>query len=240
MKKWNTLLIGWIFFSLFAGCATPRGADVPSHTLPQAKRDLIVLLPDPDGKVGTITVTTNGGSQVVDKPGYAIEIEDFNKTPIAPKPLNENEIKEVFGSALSAQPDPSNRFLLFILYFEHDTTKLTHGSKDLLSEVLRTIKNRKSNEVYVVGHTDLVGSNRVPFSFPIMASQDRWCPPKTMSLNPATGESKFLSDNGRQLVLERNAIFVCRKRKRGLWLSGRYFVLDPFGSTCRKKLLGLK
>ena len=158
MKKWNTLLIGWIFFSLFTGCATPRGPDVTSHTLPQAKRDLIVLLPDPDGKVGTITVTTNGGSQVVDKPGYAIEIEDFNKTPIAPKPLNENEIKEVFGSALSAQPDPSNRFLLFILYFEHDTTKLTHGSKDLLPEVLRTIKNRKSNEVYVVGHTDLVGT----------------------------------------------------------------------------------
>jgi len=158
MKKWNTLLIGWIFFSLFTGCATPNGADVPSPTLPQAKRDLIVLLPDPDGKVGTITVTTNGGSQVVDKPGYAIEIEDFNKTPIAPKPLNENEIKEVFGSALSAQPDPSNRFLLFILYFEHDTTKLTHGSKDLLPEVLRTIKNRKSNEVYVVGHTDLVGT----------------------------------------------------------------------------------
>ena len=158
MKKWSTLLIGWIFFSLFTGCATPHGADVPSHTLPQAKRDLIVLLPDPDGKVGTITVTTNGGSQVVDKPGYAIEIEDFNKTPIAPKPLNENEIKEVFGSALSAQPDPSNRFLLFILYFEHDTTKLTHGSKDLLPEVLRTIKNRKSNEVYVVGHTDLVGT----------------------------------------------------------------------------------
>jgi len=158
MKKWNTLLIGWIFFSLFTGCATHHGADVPSHTLSQAKRDLIVLLPDPDGKVGTITVTTNGGSQVVDKPGYAIEIEDFNKTPIAPKPLNENEIKEVFGSALSAQPDPSNRFLLFILYFEHDTTKLTHGSKDLLPEVLRTIKNRKSNEVYVVGHTDLVGT----------------------------------------------------------------------------------
>ena len=119
---------------------------------------MIVLLPDPDGKVGTITVTTNGGSLVVDKPGYAVEIEDLNKAPISPKPVTENEINQVFGSALSALPDPSNRFLLFILYFEHNTTKLTHGSKDLLPEVLRTIKNRKSNEVYVVGHTDLVGT----------------------------------------------------------------------------------
>ncbi len=119
---------------------------------------MIVLVPDPDGKVGTITVTTNGGSQIVDKSGYAIEIEDPNKAPIAPKPINEKEINEVFGSALSAQPDSSNRFLLFILYFEHDTTKFTHESKDLFPEFLKTIKNRKPSEVYVVGHTDMVGT----------------------------------------------------------------------------------
>ncbi len=158
MKRWSKLLIGWILFLFLTGCATPRGPDVPSHTLPQAKRDLIVLLPDPDGKVGIITVTTNKGFQVVDKPGYAIEIEDLNIAPITPKPVNENEINEVFGPALLAQPDPSNRFLLFILYFEHDTTKLTHESKSFFQEILENIKNRKSNEVYVVGHTDLVGT----------------------------------------------------------------------------------
>ena len=147
MKKWSILLIGLIFFSFLTGCAT--------H---QAKRDMIVLLSDPDSKVSTITVTTNGGSQVVDKPGYVVEIEDINKPPIAPKPVDENEINQVFGSALSALPDPSNRFLLFILYFEHDTTKLTHESKDFFPEILKNIKNRKPNEVYVVGHTDLVGT----------------------------------------------------------------------------------
>jgi len=147
MKKWSILLIGLIFFSFLTGCAT--------H---QVKRDMIVLLPDPDSKVSTITVTTNGGSQVVDKPGYVVEIEDINKPPIAPKPVDENEINQVFGSALSALPDPSNRFLLFILYFEHNTTKLTHESKDFFPEILKNIKNRKPNEVYVVGHTDLVGT----------------------------------------------------------------------------------
>lgn len=147
MKKRSILLVALICLSFLAGCAT--------H---QAKRDMIVLLPDPDGKVGTITVTTNGGSQVVDKPGYAIEIEDFNKAPNAPAPVNENEINQIFGAALSAQPDPSNRFLLFILYFEHDTTKLTHESKDLFPDFLKTIQNRKPKEVYVIGHTDLVGT----------------------------------------------------------------------------------
>lgn len=147
MKQWNILLVGWIFFCLLTGCATYR-----------AKRDLIVLLPDPDGKEGAVTVTTNRGSQILDKPGYATEIEDLNKAPTAPQPVNENEINDLFGLALSAQPDPAGRFIFFILYFEHDSAKLTRESKNLLPEVLKTIKNRKSNEVYVVGHTDLVGT----------------------------------------------------------------------------------
>jgi outer membrane protein OmpA-like peptidoglycan-associated protein len=75
-----------------------------------------------------------------------------------PRPVNENEIKKVFGPALSAQPDLSDRFLLLILYFEHDTSKLTPESKNQLPEVLRNIKNRKSNEIFIVGHADLVGT----------------------------------------------------------------------------------
>jgi len=147
MKKWSIFILGWIFFCLMTGCATQ-----------QPKRDLVVLLPDPDGKVGTITVTADGGSQVLNKPGYSTEVENLNKTPTSPRQLNENEIKDIFGSALSAQPDLSNRFILFILFFENDSTKLTRESIDLFSEVLKNIKNRNSNEVYVVGHTDLVGT----------------------------------------------------------------------------------
>jgi outer membrane protein OmpA-like peptidoglycan-associated protein len=147
MKRWSSVLAVSIFFCLLLGCGTHR-----------AKRDLIVLLPDPDGKDPAITVTTKGGSQILDKPGYATEVEDVNKAPIPPRPVNENEIKKVFGPALSAQPDLVGRFLLLILYFEHDTTKLTPESKNQLPEVLRNIKNRKSNEIFVVGHTDLQGT----------------------------------------------------------------------------------
>ena len=146
MRQWRNVLFIWVLFCFLIGCGTHR-----------AKRDRIVLLPDPEGKGGVITVTTQGGSQILDKPGYAIEVTDPDKPPTAPQPVKEKEITDVFGPALSAQPDPVSRFILFILYFEHDATKLTHESKDSLSEVLRTIKTRKANEVYVVGHTDLVG-----------------------------------------------------------------------------------
>jgi len=193
--------MGCIFFSLLAGCAT--------H---QAKRDTIVLLADPDGKVGTITVTTKGGSQVIDKPGYATEIEESGKAPIAPKPLKENEINEVFGAALSAQPDPSNRFVLFILYFEHDTAKLTHESKGLLPEILNTIKSRKSNEVYVVGHTDLVGTEA--YNIDLSSRRARYVKDQLVSNGVKSG-TLFVSYYGksRPLVPTQNEVPEPRNRR---------------------------
>jgi outer membrane protein OmpA-like peptidoglycan-associated protein len=119
---------------------------------------MIVLLPNPDGKVGTIQVTTKGGSQALERPGYVTQIEDISKPPAVPKPLDESEIMSVFGPALSGQPDPTGRYISFLLYFVRNTSNLTHESREVLSEAVRTIKNRKSNEVYVVGHTDRVGT----------------------------------------------------------------------------------
>jgi len=147
MRQWRNVLFVLIFFCLLSGCGAHR-----------ANRDLIVLLPDQNGKGGVITVTTQGGSQILDKPGYGIEFEDINKPPVAPKPVEEKEIRDVFAPALSVLPEQTSRFILFILYFERNTTKLTHESNDLLSGVQKTIKSRNSNEVYVVGHTDLVGT----------------------------------------------------------------------------------
>jgi outer membrane protein OmpA-like peptidoglycan-associated protein len=148
MKPWSNFLLFWLLLFLLAGC----GAHLPKQ------RDQIVLLPDPDGKVGVIKVITEGGTQILDKPGYATQVEDLSKPPIAPTPINEKEMMSVFGAALSAQPDLTGRFISFILYFESDTTKLTHEAEGLLSEVMRTIKNRKSKEIYVLGHTDRVGT----------------------------------------------------------------------------------
>jgi outer membrane protein OmpA-like peptidoglycan-associated protein len=153
MRSLKIIFIVWILIFFLAGCSSKRDFVAPSH----ANRDLIVLLPDPDGKVGTIHIATKGGSQILDKPGYVVEVEDIHKLPNVPRPIEEKEMRDVFGPALSAQPDPPSRFISFLLFFENDTTKLTHESKNLMAEILGTIKSRKSNEVFLVGHTDLVG-----------------------------------------------------------------------------------
>lgn len=144
MKWCNRVLSGFILLCLIAGCS--------------ANRDLIVLLPDPDGRVGAIEVITDGGSQMLDKAGYTTQIKDATTPPSAPKPIDENEVTGVFGAALSAQPDLTCRFVSFVLYFESDTIELTHESRKLLPEIVKTINDRKPNEVYVVGHTDRVGA----------------------------------------------------------------------------------
>jgi len=163
MKQWKSVLVVFVLLGLMVGCGVkqdlivrPPEARDPVVAAP-ANRDLIVLLPDPDGKVGTIRVTTKGGSQTLDKPGQATQVEHVGEPSTDPKPLGEKEIASAFGPALSAQPDLKARFVSFVLYFDRDTINLTHESKKMLPEVVRTIRNRNSNEVYVTGHTDRVG-----------------------------------------------------------------------------------
>jgi outer membrane protein OmpA-like peptidoglycan-associated protein len=164
MKQRKSVLVVFVLLGLMVGCSVKRDLIVPQPetrdpvVVAPANRDLIVLLPDPDGKVGTIRVTTKGGSQTLDKSGYATQVEHADEPSTDPKPLGEKEITSVFGRALSAQPDLKVRFVTFVLHFDRDTTKLTHEAKKLLPEVVRTIRHRKSSEVYVTGHTDRVGA----------------------------------------------------------------------------------
>ncbi len=170
MKLWPRIQILWPLLFLLAGCSGNRDLKV-SPSAPPAKveqaqgeakssrGDLFVLLPEPDGKAGSIRVANAGGSQILDKPGDTTRVEDFNRPPIVPRPLDEKGVASIFGDALSAQPDLSPRFASFTLWFESDRTKLTYVSKETLSEILKTIKIRKPKEIHIVGHTDRVGTD---------------------------------------------------------------------------------
>ena len=120
-------------------------------------KNLFVLIPDPDGKLGEIIVTNKGGSEAIARPGYATEVKDANVAPSAPFPLEESQINTIFGAALAAQPEPPARY---ILYFGTGTTNVTENVEKLLPEILSTIEARKSRDIGIVGHTDRVGSRQ--------------------------------------------------------------------------------
>ncbi|TQV68107.1 OmpA family protein [Denitrobaculum tricleocarpae] len=124
-----------------------------------APNNLFVLLEDDDGKVGAIQVQNEAGAQTLNQAGQATGLDRAGQEPVEPFVLEEDEIREVFGEALDAQPEPP---VTFLLYFRTGTSELTPESQALIPDILRTIDERETPpRIAVVGHTDTLGAASV-------------------------------------------------------------------------------
>jgi len=94
------------------------------------------------------------------EPRHATVVKAADVPPTAPVPIKEKEVLKIFGEAISAQPDPPVKF---ILYFESGTTDLSKESQSLIPDVLSAIEARKSKDVTIVGHTDRVGTREANY-----------------------------------------------------------------------------
>ncbi len=131
---------------ILAGCAAAPERAAPS-------RDVIVLLPDADGKTGAIVVSAGGSERVLTEPRQAVTVAP-GRAPSEPFVMTGKEVRDAVGPALEALPLPPARF---VLYFKWDSTVLAVESAARLGEIVRTIRERASTDVSVVGHTDTVG-----------------------------------------------------------------------------------
>lgn len=118
-------------------------------------RNVVLLLPDPDGHVGRVTVTTRAGSAELTQAGTAVRVADAGAQPTAPETLSDAEADALFGPARRALPSQPARFLL---YFESEGTRLVPDSQRQLPQVVATARERDSRDISVVGHTDRAGS----------------------------------------------------------------------------------
>jgi outer membrane protein OmpA-like peptidoglycan-associated protein len=136
---------------IFASCAAPPPrAEAP----PPEPGNVVLLLPDPDGKVGRVTVSNEGGSRVLEQAGTATRIANGRTAPAEPAILPAAEAEALFAAALAAQPAAP---LHFILYFEHDSTELTAASRREFPAVVAAVRERASADTSVVGHSDTAG-----------------------------------------------------------------------------------
>jgi outer membrane protein OmpA-like peptidoglycan-associated protein len=117
----------------------------------------IVLLPDPDGKIGYVTVHNDAGSIDITQAREATVVKGRGSQPTRPKVLSEEAIQSKFSSGLASLPQQP---VHFILYFKSDSTELTTNSKKILPEILESINSRKSQNISVIGHTDTAGSSQ--------------------------------------------------------------------------------
>ena len=127
------------------------------------QKNLFVLMPDADGKVGSITVTNKDGLQTMSNPRQAVEVKDAHTAPTTPFLLQEGEITKVFGAALAAQKE----FPVWQLFFDLNTTTLTKGSQGTLKEIIATIKDKKSTDVSIIGHTDRTGTREKNYALSV-------------------------------------------------------------------------
>jgi outer membrane protein OmpA-like peptidoglycan-associated protein len=121
---------------------------------PTIPRSYVVLVPDPDGKVGQVIVSGTQGEQRLTQAG-AVAGADGRAVKLT---LSEPEINAEFGAAKAAQPALPEHFML---YFVSATTRLTADSEALLQTILNHWQARSQGaitEILVIGHTDTVGS----------------------------------------------------------------------------------
>jgi OOP family OmpA-OmpF porin len=121
-----------------------------------ASRNLVVVLPEPNGHVGAVVVHS-GDSQAVLSKGYAAATPSARSAhPLAAGAYDDVKIKRIFGETLAAMPQPPASQDLF---FETDSLDLTPESAANLQAFLDTLKTRKAVEIVITGHTDTMGKD---------------------------------------------------------------------------------
>jgi outer membrane protein OmpA-like peptidoglycan-associated protein len=118
-----------------------------------APETLVVLIEDPDGGLGTATMTVGEESVSLDEAGEAAQVDAIFGSPSDTFVLPPEEIAALFGDTLAAQPTPPD---LFILPFDSAAAALSAQGAAILQAILASIASRATADVSVVGHTDRV------------------------------------------------------------------------------------
>jgi len=119
-----------------------------------ATKTTVVLVPDPDGKLGSAVVANSGGSITLTQANEATTVGAPSENPARPRLLDKEEIDSRFGAALAIQPARPEHFLL---YFQHQSTELEEESGQRLAAAVAAITKRQSRYISVIGHADTSG-----------------------------------------------------------------------------------
>ena len=125
----------------------------------------VVLLPNEDGTVGKVQVTSVKGSNLLTQPLQGTKVGADTGTTFFATP---EQIQVDFGAALAASPKRPARF---VLYFEAGGAKLTAESEQLLAKVLEEIDNRPTLDLSITGHTDTSGETAQNLALGLVRAQ---------------------------------------------------------------------
>jgi outer membrane protein OmpA-like peptidoglycan-associated protein len=117
-----------------------------------AATERVVLLPDEDGRTGTVVVEGRGGDGTLSEAWAEARMAGAGR--VTQRPRDRAGVESEFAATLSALPaDPRQ----FTLYFVGDSDTLTDASAADARAVLAEIARLPHAEVVAIGHTDSTG-----------------------------------------------------------------------------------
>jgi outer membrane protein OmpA-like peptidoglycan-associated protein len=124
-------------------------------TAGQPGESLVALLPDPDsGAVGRASASGAGAAVDLDSARQSTAVAN-GQAPAPTRVMTEAEVQQVFGDALAALPPAPTHFTLF---YKFDSDEFTDDSRALVPDILQAVKGRPFPDVFIVGHTDTIGT----------------------------------------------------------------------------------
>lgn len=118
-----------------------------------ASKTTVILLPDDDGSVGSVIVRGNDGSVEL-KTAYSAS-EVGKSIPSEAKNNDKALIESKYAKILAAQPKKPKNFLL---HFDLGSSELTEQAKELIPEIIESVKNREPATVSIIAHSDRAGN----------------------------------------------------------------------------------
>lgn len=139
MRKWITAWCCFAAMVLIAACG---------------HKNMVVLVPDPDGSVGQIRVANAAGSVDINRANQSTIVRDLKTAPGPPTQLDPAEVQDRFGKVMSNQPPPP---VHFSLHFASGSVQLLPADVQLFPEIVAAIQQRAPTRISVVGHSDTLG-----------------------------------------------------------------------------------
>jgi OOP family OmpA-OmpF porin len=130
----------FVLLALLAGCSTPP--------------DKIILLPDPEGKVGAVIVHSATGEQTINKAYAGVDVTSSGA--IETTMDSQAAVQTRYAELLAARPPRPVTFTIFFLF--DSATDLAPESAATVKQLKAVLATWPAPEVLVVGHTDLAGS----------------------------------------------------------------------------------
>lgn len=200
------LAIGAALILATAGCE-PKRAAAPAPP-PPAKKSVIVLLPEPDGKPGAMVVKNPAGAQELNQAYHAVLVERADVAPGQPFPMDQAEVRRLFGSAIDNLPSPE---MLFILHFDEDRAVLTAESEAQIPLIVSAIRDRNSTAIGVTGHTDTKGASQ--YNYELGMSRARSVA-QTLEAQGVAASNIFVESHGDSDLLIKTPAGVDEPRNR--------------------------